>query len=64
VEGSFGGRKPAGRSMKRWEEEALEDLVILLNTKKNGSQRKDKGVNGGRKTWRSWPGNGRKCHRK
>jgi hypothetical protein len=61
VEGSFGGRKPAGRSINGWEE-VLEDLVILINTEKNGSQRKDKGVTGGKNTRRPWPGNGRKCY--
>jgi len=64
VEGSFGGRKPAGRPRNGWEDEVRKDVVILLNTKKTVSQRKDIGVTGGRNTWRPWPGNGWKCHSK
>jgi hypothetical protein len=62
VEGSFGGRS-AGRPRNGWEDEVSKD-VILLNTKKTGSQLKNTGVTGGRKTWRPLPGNGRKCHTK
>jgi len=35
VEGSCGGRKPAGRPRNGWKDEVSKDVVILLSTKKN-----------------------------
>lgn len=35
VEGSFGGKRPAGRPRNGWEDEVSKDVLILLNTKKN-----------------------------
>jgi len=34
VEGSCGGRKPAGRPRNGWNDEVSKDVVILLNTRR------------------------------
>jgi hypothetical protein len=34
LQGSLGGRRPAGKPRNRWEEEVRKDAIKLVNTKK------------------------------
>jgi hypothetical protein len=63
VEGSLGGRRPAGKSRNIWKDEVQNDAAKLLSAKnwRVAARYKSKG---NEKQGRSWPGNGPKNHMK